>query len=67
VVTKSYVDGLSIDAATLNGTDVTAFAEAAHTHVEADIVDLDKYNQAVVDAKDDAVEAAAVAFAIALG
>jgi len=42
-------------------------AALVHTHVESDITDLDKYTQAQVDAKDDAVEAAAVAFAIALG
>lgn len=66
-VSKSFVDGLGVDAATLSGTDVSAFAEAVHSHVEADIVDLDKYDQATVDSKDDEVEAAAVAFAIALG
>jgi len=41
--------------------------EAALTVTESQVSDLDKYTQAQVDAKDDAVEAAAVAFAIALG
>lgn len=41
--------------------------EAALTITESQVSDLDKYDQSVVDAKDAAVEASAVAFAIALG
>lgn len=55
----------------LSGSDSTVQAALDtvddHQHTESDITDLDKYTQAQVDAKDDAVEAAAVAFAIALG
>jgi len=41
--------------------------EAALTITESQVSDLDKYDQTTVDSKDAAVEASAVAFAIALG
>jgi hypothetical protein len=43
--------GNGLDADTVDGLEAAAFATASHTHVEADITDLDKYTQAEVDAK----------------
>lgn len=40
-VNKAFVDALNVDADTLDGEDATAFADAVHTHTEAEITDLD--------------------------
>jgi len=53
-------------AATVTQSGVTQH-EAALSVTESQVSDLDKYSQSVVDSKDAAVEASAVAFAIALG
>jgi len=48
VVTKAYVDGLNVDAATLDGESSSAFADAVHTHLSSDITNFVAATQGVV-------------------